>query len=229
MKLDFLSKLLFPKLCVVCRRDLEESEHICKDCSFKIVRLNTLFCGKCRARLPEAKKICHKEFPYILGATSSYSNETIKELIYALKFKFLKEAAWPMSIEAAEYFNKVIGPKNDFLVTSVPLGKQRLRHRGFNQSEVIGKLFSERLELDFDEKILSRIKETDPQSEQKHFDSRFKNVQNCFLVNRPELVSKRNVVLIDDVTTSGATFLEASKALKKAGARRIVALAIAMA
>ncbi|MEK9173597.1 MAG: double zinc ribbon domain-containing protein [Patescibacteria group bacterium] len=226
---SFFSKFLFPELCLGCRADLSDSGVLCNDCFSKIDRFSTPFCGKCRARLPEAKKICHRDFPYVLGAATSYNNEVVKKLIYGLKFKSLSSAAQPLTKILCDYSEGVFRDMKKFTVLPVPLSPSRLKERGFNQSEIIALGFAEHFKLKLDKNVLIRTRETKPQSEQNYFESRFENVRGCFLAKKEAFARTKDVILVDDVTTSGATLIEASRALKEAGVRRIIALAVAMA
>ncbi|TSC81959.1 MAG: competence protein [Parcubacteria group bacterium Gr01-1014_20] len=228
---SFFSKFLFPELCFGCRADLDDSRVLCSDCFARIGKFRTLFCGKCRARLPLARKICHRDFPYILGAATSYGNEVVKKLIYSLKFKSLSSAAEPLTKILCDYSEGIFSDINikKFTVVPVPLAPSRLKERGFNQSEIIAGGLARHFKLELNKNVLIRTRETKPQSEQNHFESRFENVRGCFLAKKEMLTGTKGIVLIDDVTTSGATFLEASTALKEAGVRRIIALSVAMA
>lgn len=228
-KLDFFSKFLFPSLCFQCRADLDDTSVLCNDCFLRIDKFSAPFCGKCRARLPLGRKICHQDFPYVLGAATDYNNEVVKNLIYNLKFKSLSSAARPLTEILCNYYEDVFGDPKKFTVIPVPLSPGRLKERGFNQSEIIASVFADRFKLKLDKNILIRTRETKPQSEQRHFESRFENVAGCFFVRGGVLAGIKNVIVVDDVTTSGATFLEASRALRRAGVRKIVALAVAMA
>lgn len=78
-------------------------------------------------------------------------------------------------------------------------------------------------------KILARIKNTPPQAEIKTYEQRTKNIAGCFAVTDESAVSKQNVLLIDDVSTSGSTLNEAAQTLKKSGAKKIIGLTVLVA
>jgi len=227
MFLDSLINIIFPSHCLNCRKNAERGGVICADCFGKISLNQTLFCGKCRARIPDQKKICHNSFPYLLGAAGSYGDETLKNLIHGLKFQYLKSAARPLGEILIRYTDGLGLPLEKFSVIPVPLSKKRLRERGFNQSELIAKILAEHFGLPIDASSLTRAKNTKPQSETKNLAERRENVRACFFVTHPEAVAGRNILLIDDVTTSGATLFEAASALKSAGARKILAMTVA--
>jgi len=222
---DSVLDIFFPSLCIKCGKNINSREVICLPCFENIPLNKSLFCGSCGARLPYGKKICHFDFPYILGAATTYKDETARSLVRELKFGFIKNAAHPLANLLACYVENTGFAGDDFIVVPIPLGAKRLRRRGFNQAALIAKIFAEHFSLTVEKEGFVRQKETKPQSEMKNFESRLENARGCFRVTAPEKFSGRNIILIDDVSTSGATFLEAADSLKKSGAKKIVALA----
>lgn len=111
----------------------------------------------------------------------------------------------------------------------MPLGKRRERARGYNQAAEIAKLFAESAGFACEEEYFVRTRNTSPQTEVGSSKERVQNVKDCFAATSPEKFPGKHVILVDDVTTSGATFLAASETLKAAGARNILALAVAKA
>lgn len=237
MLLKSLINILFPSLCLSCEKHIRGEGVLCPECFGKISLNQTLFCGKCRARLPDQRKICHRDFPYLLGAAGNYNDEILKNLIHGLKFKYLKSAARPLGEILIRYTEKLHLPLEKFLVVPLPLSKNRLRERGFNQAELIAKIFAEHFRLPLITDALTRGKHTKPQSETKNLLERKENVRGCFTVAQPDplrqsasearTIAGKNILLIDDVTTSGATLLEAAAVLKNAGAKKIIALTVA--
>ncbi|HUX36109.1 MAG TPA: ComF family protein [Candidatus Paceibacterota bacterium] len=219
--------ILFPSLCINCGKNVDSGEALCAACFAEIPFNKSFFCGKCGARLPYGEKICHFDFPYILGAAVSYKNAAVRELVRELKFGFVRSAARPLADLLIAYSENAGLAGKDWLVIPIPLGKKRLRIRGFNQAELIANIFAEHFSINTEKGILLRKKETEPQSEIKKMDERAKNTKDCFAVAAPEKISGRNIIIVDDVSTSGSTFFEAAVSLKKAGAHKILALAAA--
>jgi ComF family protein len=228
MNFNFFIDALFPKKCVKCGTHIKDGV-ICEKCFAEININYSFFCGKCKARLNIPQKICHKDFPYILGAASSYNDEAIKTLIHYLKFKGIKEAAKPIAKIIIKYISNMNIDLKNYIVIPIPLSKNRNKERGFNQSEIIAQIFCENFKLQLECNSLFRNKNTPPQSSIKDGKKRKTNVKGCFSVINIENIKNKNIILIDDVTTSGATFYEATLALKSAGAKKIIALAGAMA
>jgi ComF family protein len=227
--LNFLLDIIFPPLCVNCGANVQSPEVMCKKCLETIPLETTFFCGKCRARLPYGKRICHIAHPYLLGAATDYGNPAAKNLIHALKFEGLKRAAIPLARLLAQYAANAGFLATGQIVVPVPLGKNRERSRGYNQAAEIARLFAEHFQLAYEEKYLIRTRNTRPQTELHSPQERAQNVKDCFGVGEINNLRGKRIILIDDVTTSGATFFAAALALKAAGARSILALAAAKA
>ncbi|MDP2741604.1 MAG: double zinc ribbon domain-containing protein [bacterium] len=225
--IDSVLDIFFPKSCLGCSLEIQKDEVVCRQCFEKIPVNKFLHCGKCGARLPEGEKICHFDFPYILGAAAEYRDKTVGFIVKALKFGFAKDAARPLAELIIACSENMDLAGSDWLVVPVPLGKKRMRKRSFNQAEVIAKMFAEHFSLEMEKSGLVRSRETEPQSEMKNFGARIKNAKGCFSVVSPEKFVGKNIILIDDVSTSGVTFFEAASSLKKSGAKKIIALAAA--
>ncbi len=221
-----LLDILFPVHCLGCKE--KRDGILCQRCFSQISVNKTFFCGKCRLRLADGKRVCHKDFPFLLGAATSYSNDLVKKLIRLLKFNFVKDAAVPLGDILRFYVSKSGFELKNFVVVPIPLSAKRLRERGFNQSELVAKNFAESLGLEINTAAFVRIKNSKPQSEARDTRERMEGVRGCFIVKNESLAGK-NILLVDDVITSGSTMTEAAKTLKSAGARKIIALAVAMA
>lgn len=239
MRFDTVFDILFPPRCLNCRKNVKSGNVLCEACAGSVSLNQNLFCGKCQARLPGGasakagpatiRSICHRDFPYLLGAATQYDTPVIKNLIHGLKFGYVKNAAKPLAEFLIEYIENLALALREYVVIPLPLSAARFRQREFNQSELIARIFAEHFQLPFEAKTLLRTKHSKPQSETKNLIERRDNIKECFAVNDPGPVNGRNIILIDDVTTSGATLFEAATALKSAGAGKILALTVARA
>ena len=104
---------------------------------------------------------------------------------------------------------------DDFVVVPIPVSKQKEKLRGFNQADIISKIFAKRFNLIMDFSILARVKDKHAQHDLSRAD-RFKNIKGSFVSN--EKAKGKKIILVDDICTTGATFLEASKVLFENGA-----------
>ncbi|MBI2459677.1 MAG: ComF family protein [Parcubacteria group bacterium] len=132
--------------------------------------------------------------------------------------------AW-RNFKLAENLPLAILNFKDNLVVPAPLSKKRLRWRGFNQSELLARSVAEKYGLEFDGVSLIRTRHKKPQAKLTEA-ARLKNVKDCFEWRGGNL-KKRNIILIDDVVTTGATLNECAKVLKAAGAGEVWGLVVA--
>lgn len=229
---EILLDILFPPVCLICQKSLEYTEKekaLCVNCFSNIPIAQTLTCPVCGARLAQNKKICHEYSSYRLAAAATYNNETVKELIWQLKYHRKTAAARPSAEILKTHLKNLELNISNYHILAVPLHKNRERERGFNQSELIADELAKKISLPLIKNGLLRIKDTEPQAETKDFEARKSNMKDSFFVNQPQLIKAKNIILIDDVFTSGATLTEAVKTLRAAGSGKIIALVLAKA
>lgn len=198
--LDFI----YPKKCLECKK---EGFYICKDCLNKV------------------------EKPFQSGHFISFwkYQGVIRKAILALKFNFASD----ISAELSQLlYNQILKNKFSFdrncIFTSIPLYKKRQNFRGFNQSEKIAKSLAEKLNRRFVPNLLIRVKNTKFQSELSKKD-RKENLKNAFEFNKKYRIKHKNIqiVVFDDVWTTGSTIKEAIKVLRKQSLNNIVVLTLA--
>jgi competence protein ComFC len=154
---------------------------------------------------------------------------TLKDII--LLFKYRKYA--PLSRPLARFAVAALGPDSglwaeaDALVP-VPLHPARRRDRGFNQSRLLARDLAHPREIKVLDRVLLKVRNAPPQAGLRAAD-RERNVVRAYAVRSPELVRGRIVVLIDDVTTTGATLRECARVLQEAGAKDVRAITLAQA
>jgi competence protein ComFC len=228
MKLDSLFSIFFPPKCLCCENKLL-SGSICEPCRKTIAVHETLFCGVCDARIADPHTVCHHDAAYLLGAAGRYDNDALQMLVHALKFRMVKGAADPLADILMGYIETLGLDLKGYIVVPIPLSVRRLQARGFNQSDLIAGRCADRLGLLYKPDALMRVRHRKPQSETKSLAERRENIRGCFLSRPFPAEGSKRVLLIDDVTTSGATFLEAAHALRAAGAETVIAMAVAKA
>lgn len=201
-------------LCVDCRQQYFKKElSRCRQCAIPLAKHDAHFiCGECLSSPPG--------FDGTVVA-SDYSAPA-DQLVLALKFghrlalsalfaELLRDAA----LRATEQHLPEI-------LCAVPLGQQRLRERGFNQSLEIAKLLALQLGIRLDPELMRRTRETAQQSG-LHPDERQKNVRNAFTPNQHaiELIKGKHIGVVDDVMTTGTTLHEIATVLKRFGASKV--------
>lgn len=229
---NLILDILFPPICLNCQKTLEDKNRlICQPCLSLVKLNNTLFCPVCRARLAENKKICHYDSPYLLAAAGNYDDPVLQNLIHCFKYKYFKNLAPILAEVLIKYLSNLslsMVKSQKSVVVFIPLHPRRERQRGFNQAKLIAEIVARRFNLALVD-ALKRVKDTKSQAKMKETEKRIENVSGCFAIKNPEMIQGKNIILIDDVFTSGATMNEAVKILKKNGAKRIIALVLAKA
>ncbi len=188
---------------------------------------SSLFCGKCGARLPEARKICHSSFPYILASATPYHHPVITSLIHALKFAPTRHAARPLGNFLVRYLAALPISLRSYTIIPVPLSRARMRARGYNQAEILAAYLANALGIPVATDILVKVKDVSPQAMLRGKEARAANVRGCFSLARTSGIPPK-VLLLDDVATSGATLREAAATLRQEGSvRTILAVTVA--
>lgn len=229
-----LLDLVFPERCVGCHTYTSSlaSPYICPDC-FRTIELNNGFeCIGCRSAVTQGQTcyLC-REYYLVdrLFVVLNYRQHIVESALKGLKYRFIPDLA----VSLTNLVSKYLKSKNftvfdiNTLVIPVPLHLRRYRLRGFNQSELIARNIASKYLLDFDCLSLVRHSPAKPQADIEDRETRLENIKNCFAVTNSEKIKNKNIILIDDICTTGATFNECAKVLKSAGARSVTAIAIA--
>ena len=143
----------------------------------------------------------------------------MKKSLYDFKYKNKREYAKAYGEELVNNLKYEILAWNADVIMPVPLHKSKLRHRGYNQAELIARELSRRLEIPMDSKILKRTRKTRAQKELNDSD-RKKNVKNAFIVDK-SIVKYKKVILVDDIYTTGSTIDSCAKVLKEKGVEKV--------
>lgn len=189
-------------------------------------------CFDCISTLPKAERECAKWiFPLF-----DYRHPIIKKSIHKLKYGHKRKLAFVFAEAIHQALSEELADlaiMENFqspVLIPIPLAPTRRSERGFNQAELICQnLLKQNLEniLELDKNILFKPKDTKHQSHIENRTERLRNVIGSFVVKNEERIKGRNIILIDDVTTTGATLAEARKVLKQSGARKIIAFTVA--
>lgn len=159
-----------------------------------------------------------------------YHDERVRSAIHEAKYHGSERAFQLLALAVVEYLRDFddVGfrkPNIDFVLVPIPLGKQRMKERGYNQAEEIAKRAAKQLSGALVENILERTRETTSQvSLPRH--EREKNMRGAFGA-ASSVDPSHTYIILDDVLTTGATLQAAIDALQKAGAKNIIPLALA--
>lgn len=211
--LKFIKDLLFPVFCVECG---QEGEWWCKTCLEKN-KINYFNHSKAVA--------------YLDGVTAFfvYDEEApAGKLIRLFKYQFAQEigSVWEIIISSSGWNPaQFCWNAEPAIIMPVPLHPRRLRERGFNQAEIIAKIIAQKTNLSLSADALQRMKYTGQQAKLAA-DERSRNLEGAFIWALP-YPPPDNVILADDVYTTGATMNECARILKRAGARRVWGVVLA--
>lgn len=170
--------------------------------------------------------------PFI-RALFHYKDPLVRALIWEIKYtgnpKLVKAVGALLHEEILAYFED----RGDFaagswLIIPIPASRAHLKQKGFNQTEELVKAIIHRdkgASLRH-ENTLFKVRETEAQAKVNR-NKRLENLIDCYAVLDTKSVRGKSVIVIDDVTTTGSTFVEARRALKLAGAKRVIALSVA--
>ncbi|GLK90893.1 ComF family protein [Pseudomonas turukhanskensis] len=198
-------------ICSPCEADLPLLEAACRICALPMPA-DDLICGECQKQRPYFDQV---QTPWRYAFP-----------VDALITRFKHHGKWPLGrllgVLLSHHLQNAFArglPRPDLLLP-VPLGKQRLRQRGFNQAGMLADWLHQHLNLPIRADLLRRDRETDAQQELDAA-ARQRNLRNAFALSEASLVKGKHLALVDDVLTTGATANSLARLLKKAGATRV--------
>lgn len=232
---SFLS-LIYPQACQICENSVESKADgfVCDGCWRKthVFSDREIICSKCSAFLkkgiPTVETFCRRcdtdEYDQA-RAVGLYENALAVSVLNLKKQPFLPQRLQNLLIKT--FLNS---PFQDATrIVPVPLSKKRFQERGFNQAASIAKVIANETQIKLDEASLARTIHTEKHRAGMDRKARGGSVKNVFEVKRPNLIKGENILLIDDVFTSGATVSNCAKILKKSGANKVYVLTISRA
>ncbi len=220
-----LLDLLFPKQCLSCNK---YGSYICDNCAAKITRHNQT-CIVCYHYSPFGKTHpeCQKHTP-LNGAilTTEYKELTrhaLHQIKYKLNYDILRELL-QKTLDSKKIAQCLIQEEIE-LCTEVPMHPYKQNQRGFNQALLMAKWLAGHYSISY-RSLLIKKHNTLPQMKLSR-EERIFNIKNAFLVKDPSLINGRNILFVDDVTTTASTLEECASIAKKAGAGKVWAIVIA--
>ena len=235
--LNILINLVLPPRCIKCGKILSHNNGLCSDCFNKIQFISEPYCACCgRPFLNESgltlgkKQLCaqclkQKHHLFVMQRSAFIYNDESKDLILDFKFKDKTSSAETLANLLFAAGRDIWKEKPDLLLL-VPIHQLRLLQRRYNQSALLVKYLSEKSNVSADYFSLIRHQNTIPQVQLSR-EGRRRNLKKAFSVNNCQNLAGKNVVLIDDVETTGSTLGKCAKVLKTAGVNKIYALTLA--
>jgi competence protein ComFC len=232
-----LKDIIYPKTCLICKQNLAANcpdEFVCIKCWAAIKKNTPPFCRRCGRTLDKeslAKTYCSACLKTPLYFDRAFApciyEGAIKDLIREFKYRKTDYLADTLSKLMVDFIREYDLPISSIdVIIPVPLHPARLREREFNQAELLTKNIASAFALMVSADNLVRLRHTRTQTELES-SKRLENVKDSFSVKSPDRVKGKNILLVDDVMTTGATSSEASRALKNAGANKVFVLTLA--
>jgi len=235
----FIERLLqffLPPQCPCCEKFLEERERgICADCLLKIHWIEPPFCSVCGSPFVSKEIDCHpcaaclrKGKYFTMARALGYYEDPLQEAIHQWKYE-QKITFNPIFGEwMAQGLARYWDARQIDLLIPVPLHRQRLRERGFNQALLLVEELSRRAGIPYRKRVLRKKNPTTPQVNLSGAE-REKGVRGSFHILDRKALEGKSILLVDDVYTTGATVNECSKVLLAGGAKRVDVLTLAHA
>lgn len=205
--------VMYPPKCPACKAPVGEQGAWCLRCLEKIVRVRPI---TIREHKLTALNSCWTVCEY---------TGSLKRIIHDMKFRRQERYGACLTWLVKNYAKLTRFGVLD-VVIPVPLHAQRLQERGYNQTDAIFKAWFQDEKLRWMPELLQRTRPTIPQWELKSA-QRQKNIAGAFLVPDPAKVKQKNILLVDDIFTTGITLEECATVLKQAGAHQVHALVVA--
>ncbi len=230
-----LLSLIYPQECRVCSGHVKDHDDgvACHECwkATRIFNGTEMLCNKCGAFFGEKAALtpvycrqCDDHFYDKAVALGIYEKALAASILQLKKVpslpKHLKTAVASKNLEALN---------NIGLIVPIPLSRLRRIERGFNQAEIVAKIVSRSINVPVDNHSLTRKLHTPMHRIGMDKKARELTVKNAFEITRPKLIEGKNVLLVDDVFTSGATASSCAKVLKKNGAVGVQVFTLARA
>lgn len=232
---DFLKRagagiieLVYPRRCPVCDEPAPYGEKICLSCMRTLKALKQPWCEKCGKKLNTESGICKdcERRPHSFARCRSvFEYPCISSAIYRFKYLGRREYA-PMFAESSlKVLGDYISIADPDMITCVPLSREKMLKRGYNQAGDYAKELSKLTDIPFCETAVKRVRNTAPMKLLSPAE-RQKNLKNAFKSGQNVVKSKR-ILLVDDIYTTGATMDACASVLLEAGAESVYCMTLA--
>lgn len=228
---NFIKDLLIPNQCIICHKI--NKVNLCSDCILLIPNKTNIWIHKNIIQSPIFTTKSNTIIQPLLDsgnlksilACTDFNNPTIRKSIHYLKYKNLPQIAEPLANIMLRTMGQHLKQKDNLILCPIPLHKNRLNFRGYNQSDLLTKHIASKLKLEV-YTSLERIRDTPHQMRISNRQNRIKNITDAFQANQAGH-KDQTIIIIDDVTTTLSTISQAAKALHIQGFRDIHALILA--
>ncbi len=221
--------LLSAHSCIFCRRecDTDSPYRICSRCLKRVDFIGDKFCLKCGVKIGEGYDFCvncqETSFDFDYSRSVFTYDDLTRPMIMNFKYNGQRTLKAPLGKLLADYYDQsdIVAD----IVTYVPMPKKRQKARGYNQAKELADEFCTLTGMPLVD-VLARTKESERQAS-LNAKQRAENIKGSFEAINKAKIKKRNILIIDDVSTTGATTSECARVLKKAGASSVAVLTLA--
>ncbi|MDH3246236.1 MAG: ComF family protein [Saprospiraceae bacterium] len=222
---DFL-QLVFPRLCASCQKYAVSAKAIlCPYCEIEIAitKYHLQIENDCTMRLDGRTSLHSGTSMYRF-----YPQGRVQQMIHRIKYQRQWDIARRLGLRYGSLLHSSpIYHQVDFVVP-VPLHLHKLRKRGYNQSSAFAQGLAKAMGVDWSDQLLRRVRNTATQTHKTRLE-RLENVAGAFELKKSKLLEGRNVLLVDDVLTTGATLEACIEEVQKANPRSVSFATIALA
>jgi ComF family protein len=231
-----LCDLVYPPHCLICKKHLRihsSNDVLCPHCRDTIVANIPPFCPKCsrhlrNPRLPRCPDCIKADPAFDFAWASCLYQAPLSDLICRFKYNqktYLRKPLAQLMIDFLETYRLDIRQFDE--IVPIPLFPSRLRERGYNQSLLLAEEIGRKYKIRLSRNALTRVRETEHQTLLSEKE-RWTNISGAFRIKNPAKFSGKNILIIDDLLTTGATASEAARTLKDAGAKTVGILTLAI-
>jgi len=205
--------IIYPPKCPACKTPVNEQGAWCQTCLSKIISVRHINMAEHRlTALDSCRVVCE----YTGG---------LKRILHDMKFRQQQRYATHLRWLIQHNINTTEISHIDYVIP-IPLHTERLKERGYNQTEAIFKEWAMKRKITWLPDALQRTRHTIPQWE-LNITERKQNITGAFIIGQPEIIINKHIILVDDIITTGITLDECAKILKKAGATSVHGLTVA--
>jgi ComF family protein len=221
---EALLHMLFPSLCFGCAvNNVDDDEMVCINCklsfpftSFEKIRNNTV------------EKLFWGRVPLLFSCSTFYyaAETSIQQIIHHIKYRDEKELGIFMGKLMGERLQTLLLQNNADLCLPMPLHPSKEKKRGYNQASLLCEGMHHATGIHYNEEVLERKIATATQT-QKNRMERWRNVKDVFAINNNNIIQNKNIVLVDDVITTGASMEACARILLDNGAKTVAITSLA--
>ena len=213
--------------CNICDEEIFNGEYFCDKCKSELPLNNGHICEHCGRQTEIPEKYCltckDKLVNVDIARSSFVYDKPVSGLIKDLKYNKKQYLANPLG----EYLVKTYKENSfdaDYIIFP-PMTEKAFKKRKYNQAELLSKVVSEGTGVPIID-VIEKVRETERQATLNR-EQRLKNLKGAFRVTKRKILKDKTIMIIDDVTTTGATSEIIAEKLKRAGARKVILLTVA--